>query len=108
MAPAKRDGAAGGGAVGGAPGVCAGGCGVPPVGGTAAGTAGVCDSPSAAGRARSIRFSNDMCCVLPISSAACEESALGGLIGLSGGGSSLAGECSGELGDVPGEGRFRM
>src|SRR5687768_8331150 len=91
MAPEKRDAtalAADVGGVAGGGGAAAGGAASPPPTGAAVGaaesagavgTAGVA-CPSAAGLARSIRFNSDMCGVLP--SAACEESALGGLIGL--------------------------
>src|SRR6187455_2373408 len=97
MAPAKREVAdAGGGGVGVPPGVVVGGCDPPSAGAGAAGTAGVA-SPSAAGRARSMRFSSDMCEVLP--SAACEESALGGLIGLVGG-RALTGKGAGQGDEV--------
>src|SRR5687768_18020578 len=106
MAPENRDGAAVGGGVGELPEVGAGGCEAPPgaTGTGGAGPAGVA-SPSAAGRARSIRFSNDMCSVLP--SAACEEAALRGLIGLGGLG-SVAGEGAGEGDDVARERRLGM
>src|SRR5918997_1089095 len=103
MAPVKRvvtppapGGATGG---GGAPaaGGAAGGWGAP----GAAGTAGVA-SPSAAGRARSIRFNRDMGSILP--STACEESALGGLIGLIGW--SLADDRASESGKIARERRL--
>src|SRR5688500_11577998 len=108
-APVNRDGAACGGAgrSGSAgPPVDDGGVGAsPPWGGTGAGTAGTA-SPSAAGRARSIRFSSDIGSVLPLT--ACEESALCGLIGPLGGLRALTGEGTSQLDDVARERRLWM